>query len=255
MNPQDEGEVFRKDSGSIDFRTVGWPMASVIFLKRRSFASLDLLIWLMSDVVMFATGVLSIPNAMYSLGTRIAWAQHFLLAYLTRSCRRTRRGAVCNRLGHPKHLSVFMLRCCTIISQCLRLTGDKQIRHISSDVFETITGNVTLSWTCRFLWEDHASESSLASCIWLGKPLSSNSICFDNSNSVTFSFVLVSGSGILGVSIGINALSNHAACTVWWSFLATVVVAAIASIRKFHDIGWVTWAGFASIFIAVLLVV
>ncbi|KIX05270.1 uncharacterized protein Z518_06142 [Rhinocladiella mackenziei CBS 650.93] len=68
-------------------------------------------------------------------------------------------------------------------------------------------------------------------------------------------FVLVSGSGILGVSIAVNALSNHGACTPWWSFLATVVVTLLASIRTFQRIGWITWAGFASIFIAVLIVV
>jgi len=51
-------------------------------------------------------------------------------------------------------------------------------------------------------------------------------------------YVLCTGSGILGVSIGLNALSHHAACTVWWSFLAYVVVAACASVRKFHQIGW-----------------
>lgn len=44
------GEVFRKD-GEVNFRTVGWPRASVIFLK-----------------IIFATGVLSIPTAMVSLG-------------------------------------------------------------------------------------------------------------------------------------------------------------------------------------------
>lgn len=33
-------------------------------------------------------------------------------------------------------------------------------------------------------------------------------------------YVLCAGSGILGVSIGLNALSTHAACTVWWSFIA-----------------------------------
>ncbi|KIW55423.1 hypothetical protein PV05_04167 [Exophiala xenobiotica] len=69
------------------------------------------------------------------------------------------------------------------------------------------------------------------------------------------SFVLVSGSGILGVSIAINALSDHGACTVWWSFLATIVVIILARIRTFQKIGWITWAGFASIFIAVLIVV
>jgi hypothetical protein len=68
-------------------------------------------------------------------------------------------------------------------------------------------------------------------------------------------YVLCAGSGILGVSIGLNALSTHAACTVWWSFLATIFVAATASVRKFHTIGWLTWAGFASIFTAVFIVV
>jgi hypothetical protein len=53
----------------------------------------------------------------------------------------------------------------------------------------------------------------------------------------------------------LNALSSHAACTVWLSFLATAVVAATASVRKFHDIGWLAWAGFISIFTAVFIVV
>ena len=46
----EEHEVFKKN-GEVSFRTVGWPRASVIFLK-----------------VIFATGVLSIPTAMVSLG-------------------------------------------------------------------------------------------------------------------------------------------------------------------------------------------
>ncbi|KAL1865067.1 hypothetical protein VTK73DRAFT_5522 [Phialemonium thermophilum] len=44
-------EVFKKEEGVVDFRTVGWIHASVIFLK-----------------VIFATGVLSIPSTMYVLG-------------------------------------------------------------------------------------------------------------------------------------------------------------------------------------------
>ena len=55
-------------------------------------------------------------------------------------------------------------------------------------------------------------------------------------------YVLCAGSGILGVSIGLNALSDHATCTVWWSFIAAAVVAALASFPKFHQIGWLTWA-------------
>jgi hypothetical protein len=53
-------------------------------------------------------------------------------------------------------------------------------------------------------------------------------------------YILCTGSGILGVSIGINALSHHAACTVWWSVMATVAIAIGGSIRKFHTIGWLT---------------
>lgn len=62
----EEHEVFKKD-GLVNFRTVGWPRASVIFLKgesqklcRRNAAN--------AHQVIFATGVLSIPTAMFSLG-------------------------------------------------------------------------------------------------------------------------------------------------------------------------------------------
>ncbi|GJN71099.1 hypothetical protein PLIIFM63780_002311 [Purpureocillium lilacinum] len=47
----DAFEIFKKGDGNVDFRTVGWIHASVIFLK-----------------VIFATGVLTIPSAMFVLG-------------------------------------------------------------------------------------------------------------------------------------------------------------------------------------------
>lgn len=31
---EERNEVFQKTSDGVDFRTVGWPMASIIFLKR-----------------------------------------------------------------------------------------------------------------------------------------------------------------------------------------------------------------------------
>ena len=68
-------------------------------------------------------------------------------------------------------------------------------------------------------------------------------------------YLLCTGSGILGVSIGLNALSEHAACTVWWSFIATILTIAAASVRKFQKIGWLSWAGFISIYVAVFIVV
>ena len=51
-------------------------------------------------------------------------------------------------------------------------------------------------------------------------------------------YVLCAGSGIIGLATGLNALSNHAACTVWWAFLSTVVIVGCASVRKFEKIGW-----------------
>lgn len=50
-NAEDNFEVFKRGEGTVDFRTVGWIQASVIFLK-----------------VIFAVGVLTIPSAMYVLG-------------------------------------------------------------------------------------------------------------------------------------------------------------------------------------------
>jgi hypothetical protein len=41
FSSKDDVEVFRQDDGAVNFRTVSWPMASVIFLKRRSNPILD----------------------------------------------------------------------------------------------------------------------------------------------------------------------------------------------------------------------
>jgi hypothetical protein len=67
--------------------------------------------------------------------------------------------------------------------------------------------------------------------------------------------VLCTGSGILGVSIALNTFSSHGACTVWFSFVSAILVAGCASVRKFYKLGWLTFAGFISVFIAVLMIV
>lgn len=68
-------------------------------------------------------------------------------------------------------------------------------------------------------------------------------------------YVLCTGSGIVGLSVAFNTLSEHSACTVWWSFLAMVIITAAASVRTLRNIGWLTWVGFVSIFAAILIVV
>lgn len=68
-------------------------------------------------------------------------------------------------------------------------------------------------------------------------------------------YVISAASGIVGVATALNALSNHGACTVVFNVVATVLAAGMASIRKFEKIAWMTWLGFFSVFIAVLIVV
>lgn len=172
----EDHEVF-KQHADVDFRTVGWPRAAVIFLK-----------------VIFATGVLSIPVSMSSLG-----AVGGALSVIGWGALNTYTAVIQGdfRNNHPG---------CHSIADMAREVGGVWVKEITGALF-------------------------------------------------IIAYVLCTGSGILGVSIGLNALSTHAACTVWWSFIATIVVAATASVRKFHQIGWLTWAGFTSIFVAVLIVV
>ncbi|RMX79817.1 hypothetical protein D0869_08023 [Hortaea werneckii] len=171
----DDHEVF-KEGANVNFRTVGWPRATVIFLK-----------------IIFATGVLSIPVAMSSLGaiggalSVLGWVMLNTYTAMVQTWRRK------SEAGLPKK---------SLVSAVRTRSTDRQLPGL-----------------------------------------------------FIIAYVLCSGSGIVGVSIGLNALSTHAACTVWWAFLATMVVSGTASVRKFHQIGWLTWAGFISIFAAVLIVV
>ncbi|KAI7371547.1 amino acid transporter [Hortaea werneckii] len=173
----DDHEVF-KEGANVNFRTVGWPRATVIFLK-----------------IIFATGVLSIPVAMSSLGAI---------------------GGALSVLGWG------MLNTYTAMVQEGDFRNNHRHCHSIADMAQEVGGWVT---------------KEIAGGLFI------------------IAYVLCSGSGIVGVSIGLNALSTHAACTVWWAFLATMVVSGTASVRKFHQIGWLTWAGFISIFAAVLIVV
>ncbi|KAF9891204.1 hypothetical protein FE257_004768 [Aspergillus nanangensis] len=68
-------------------------------------------------------------------------------------------------------------------------------------------------------------------------------------------YVITAASGVIGVSAALNALSLHATCTVYWSIVSTVIIALVASVRKFSHIGWLTWVGFFSVLIAVFIIV
>ncbi|KAL2414726.1 Transmembrane transporter [Exophiala dermatitidis] len=178
VNDLDNGvEIFKVGSDLVDFRTVGWQFAAIIFIK-----------------VQFATGVMSLPYALYELG---AVGGAFSLVVW---------GAVNTYVGKVQGDFRNAHAGCHSIADMAQILGGPILREIIGVLF-------------------------------------------------MIAFMLAAGSGILGVTVGLNALSGHAICTVWWSFIATIVVAAIACTRKFEKMSWLTLVGFISIFIAVFIVV
>ncbi|RFU28986.1 hypothetical protein B7463_g7359, partial [Scytalidium lignicola] len=173
----DDQEVFKVTKDGVNFRTVGWFKACVIFAK-----------------VMFAVGVLSLPSCMYALGaiggslSIIAWGLFNTYTFIILGEFRT---------THPG---------CHSIVDMAGVVGGVVVKEMTGILF-------------------------------------------------IFAYVLSAGSGIIGVATGLNALSHHAACTVWWAFIAMIVIALAASIRKLQHVGWLTYAGFVSIYVAILVVV
>lgn len=63
-------------------------------------------------------------------------------------------------------------------------------------------------------------------------------------------WIFCAGSGMVSSSIGLNAISEHGACTAVFVAVAAIVSFALASIRTLGKITWVAWVGLASVFIA-----
>ncbi|CAG7947968.1 unnamed protein product [Penicillium salamii] len=174
---EDKYEVFKRGDGQVDFRTVSWIRASVIFLK-----------------IIFATGVLSIPSLMYELGafpgaiTVVGWS------LLNTYCALVQGNF---RNAYPG---------CHSIADMAQVVGGPVVKELVGALF-------------------------------------------------TISYVIVAASGIIGVSTAFNALSLHSVCTVWFSFIGTIIIAMCASVRKFSHIGWLTWLGFGSVYVAVFIIV
>ena len=55
---------------------------------------------------------------------------------------------------------------------------------------------------------------------------------------------------MLGISIGLNSLSEHGACTAIFVAVACFVGFALASIKTLGKISWIAWAGLAGILTA-----
>ncbi|KIV85983.1 hypothetical protein PV11_01628 [Exophiala sideris] len=174
---ENEFEVFKIGEGVVDFRKVPWYHAAMIFLK-----------------IIFATGVLSIPTAMYTLGAFAGAINIIAWTLLNAYC------AIIQGNFRNSHAG------CHSIADMAQLVGGPIVKEVVGFLFIA-------------------------------------------------AYVICAGSGILGVSAALNALSNHAICTQWFSFIATIIVIIFASVRKFEKIAWLTWVGFTSVFVAVMVIV
>lgn len=72
---------------------------------------------------------------------------------------------------------------------------------------------------------------------------------------VLFAQVLITGAGIVSCSTAFNAITEHGACTVIFSFVSAVMITGFSSVRTFSRLGWLTWFGFATFFVAVFIFV
>ncbi|KAE8332601.1 transmembrane amino acid transporter protein-domain-containing protein [Aspergillus sergii] len=67
-------------------------------------------------------------------------------------------------------------------------------------------------------------------------------------------WTFVAGSGMLGVSISLNAVSTHGACTAVFVAVAAIVGFMLASIQTLGRISWIAWVGLFGILTAIFIV-
>ncbi|KAK7724785.1 hypothetical protein SLS63_008479 [Diaporthe eres] len=67
-------------------------------------------------------------------------------------------------------------------------------------------------------------------------------------------WIFVAGSGILSISIGLNAVSTHGACTAIFVAVAAIVGFSLSSIQTLGKISWIAWIGLTCILTSILAV-
>ncbi|KAM5349168.1 hypothetical protein ACJ41O_008991 [Fusarium nematophilum] len=67
-------------------------------------------------------------------------------------------------------------------------------------------------------------------------------------------WIFVAGSGMLGISIGLNAVSTHGACTAVFVAVAAIMGFGLSSIRTLGRISWLAWLGLVCIMTAIFTV-
>ncbi|KAH9809204.1 N amino acid transport system protein [Teratosphaeria destructans] len=172
----DEAEPFATDTNGvhINFRTVSWIKAAIFLLK-----------------MTFATGVLSIPAALYTLGA-VAGA-------------------------------IFIVFWGLLNTYMAYIQGQFKLAHPSVHTVADAAHIAIIDLGCR--------------------------------QKTAYVVREVTGLGALGLSIALNAVSKHSACSIVFGLAAYLIVATVASIRKIEHLSWITWLGFITLVIAILLVV
>jgi len=66
-------------------------------------------------------------------------------------------------------------------------------------------------------------------------------------------WIFVAGSGMLGISTALNALSSHGACTAVFVAVAAIIGFGLGSIQTLGRISWLAWIGVVSILSAILI--
>lgn len=67
---------------------------------------------------------------------------------------------------------------------------------------------------------------------------------------ISIDWIFVSGAGILGISIGLNAVSVHGACTAVFVAVAAILGFLLSSIQTLGRITWLAWVGVVCIITA-----
>jgi hypothetical protein len=63
-------------------------------------------------------------------------------------------------------------------------------------------------------------------------------------------WIFVSGSAMVGTSIGLNAISTHGACTAAFVAIAAAVGFIFSSVRALGNITWIAWFGLSSVMVS-----
>ncbi|GAB7328628.1 hypothetical protein MBLNU13_g00567t1 [Cladosporium sp. NU13] len=64
-------------------------------------------------------------------------------------------------------------------------------------------------------------------------------------------WIFVAASGLLGVSIGLNAISHHGTCTAVFVAVSAIIGFLVSSVRTLSKMSWLAWVGMISIVAAV----